>query len=138
MIDKSELRKGNIVGVEIPVDLRLGRIISIHGNKVRLQMKASKITTSISQLIPIPLVEEIHEWLGVEKNGFGNFEYDISKHETSDTVLSVSEDYVMIRQENNGRAYDDDLITIYNKDMQGQLYTHYFQNLYYHLTGKEI
>jgi len=43
-----------------------------------------------------------------------------------------------LREGNSDKREEDDIITIFNGDVDGELYFHDIQNLYFLLTGKEL
>lgn len=88
--------------------------------------------------IAITLTEEWHNNFGVQKNGFKNFEYDICPFGNKSKVFIFSGDYLYIRDMSGKDRSEDDLITIWNKDIKKEFYVHEWQNLYFAFTGKEL
>lgn len=90
------------------------------------------------ELSPIPLTEEIHNMFGVKKNGFNNFEYKLPTRNNLCITVVHTHEYVMLRQ-GDGKPYDDDVVSIWNKDVtRRDMYVHEWQNLYHSLTGEEL
>ena len=94
--------------------------------------------SKISTYKPISLTEEWHNKFGVEKNGFGNFEYDICPFGRKSKVFIFSGDYLYLRDMSGKYRSEDDIITIWNKDIKKEFYVHEWQNLYFALTGNEL
>jgi len=88
---------------------------------------------------PIPISEKWHNRFGVEKNGFDSFEYELPRKVNIRVKVVFTDDYVYLRQSNDGISLNDSLITIWNKDVAGRyIYVHEWQNLYNSLTGEKL
>jgi len=79
---------------------------------------------------------EIHESLlltsysiSISKNGI---------YKVLSTTIEPGNQYVYVREGNNDKRHEDDVITIFNGDLDGELYFHHIQNLYFLLTGEEL
>ena len=93
----------------------------------------------IEDFKPIPLTEEIHNDLGIYKNGFDSFEYELPRGRSLNIKVIFNGDYVYLRQSNDDRLYNDSLIAVWNRDVKGRdMYVHEWQNLYFALTGEEL
>ena len=90
-------------------------------------------------LLPIPLTEEMHNKFGVYKNGFNNFEYELHIKNNFSIKIIFSGDYVFLRQSNSHNIHEDDVVSVWNKDLtKRDMYVHEFQNLYFSLCGEEL
>ena len=118
----SELRIGNWVDILSPIQITSGK----------------QIDNAELNYLPITLTEEWHNNFGVQKNGFKNFEYDICPFGNKSKVFIFSGDYLYIRDMSGKDRSEDDLITIWNKDIKKEFYVHEWQNLYFAFTGKEL
>lgn len=85
------------------------------------------------------MTEEWHNRFGVFKNGFGQFEYELPNKHNFGLKVIFSYDYVMIRQKANGGPMEDDLISIWNKDLtKRNISVEEWKSLYHILTGEEL
>lgn len=90
-------------------------------------------------ILPIPLTEEMHNKFGVYKNGFNNFEYELPIKNNISIKIIFSSDYVFLRQSNSHNIHEDDVVSVWNKDLtKRDMYVNEFQNLYFDLTGEEL
>lgn len=130
----SGLRIGNFIRATLVVldDIDTG------ASFVEREIRDGKDIDNAEWFEPIPLTEEWHNKFGVQKNGFGNFEYDICPFGRKTRVLVFSGDYLYIRDMSGKDRTEDDLITIWNKDIKKNFYVHEWQNLYFALSGKEL
>ena len=86
-----------------------------------------------------PLTEEMHNKFGVYKNGFNNFEYELPIKNNFSIKIIFSGDYIFLRQSNSHNIHEDDVISVWNKDLtKRDMYINEFQNLYFALTGEEL
>lgn len=87
----------------------------------------------------IPLTKEWHEKFGVNyNNALSEYVYIIERNNNFNLKIIFSGDYVFIRQ-GDGNPVDDDIITIWNKDLtKRDMYVHEWQNLFYLISGKEL
>lgn len=99
-----------------------------------------------SHINPITLSPEILEKCGFEKHTgrlIETYTKSISWSGTDYKVISVTIEpgnkYIYIRhgELKNDRS-EDDIITVFNGDVNGKLYFHKLQNLYFLLTGEEL
>ena len=71
-----------------------------------------------------------------------SFSISISRFKDTYKVISITiepgNQYIYLREGKNDNRDEDDIITIFNGDVDGKLYFHYIQNLYFILTGKEL
>jgi hypothetical protein len=82
----------------------------------------------------ILLTDEWHNKLGGKKDGFGQYIYIINS-----TKIIFTSDYVFIRQSKNDCPMNDDLCTIWNKDLRRrEMYVHEWKELYYILKGSHL
>lgn len=89
--------------------------------------------------LPIQLTEEMHNKFGVYKNGFNNFEYELPIKNNFSIKIMFSGDYVFLRQSNSHNIHEDDVVSVWNKDLtKRDMYINEFQNLYFALTGEEL
>ena len=89
--------------------------------------------------LPIQLTEEMHNKFGVYKNGFNNFEYELPIKNNFSIKIIFSGDYVFLRQSNSHNIHEDDVVSVWNKDLtKRDMYINEFQNLYFALTGEEL
>ena len=87
----------------------------------------------------IPLTEEMHNKFGGYKNGFNNFEYELPIKNNFSIKIIFSGDYVFLRQSNSHNIHEDDVVSVWNKDLtKRDMYVHEFQNLYFSLCGEEL
>jgi len=123
-------------------DLSVGNFV--YTNKT--EDKAIKIWDSIFvdmnegliEIKPIPLTEEWHNKFGVEINGFMSFVYELPRNNTIKVKVVFNGDYVYLRQENDDKAHNDSLVTIWNTDLtKRDMYVHEWQNWYKLLSGGE-
>ena len=104
---------------------------------IELGIEYPTAIVDIDRLKPIPLTEDIHKSLGVVKNGFGDYEYQINKNK----LITFCGDYVYLRdlQVENKKSHYDDMCTLWNDDLRKRkMYLHEWQNLYFALTGTEL
>lgn len=96
-------------------------------------------TAHVSDLKPIPLTEEWLAYFGFKKHPISHT-IDVSLFEKEYKVLGITLNQgVYLRQgDAESSRHKDDLVAIWNIDMQGPIYVHYLQNLYFALTGKEL
>ena len=88
----------------------------------------------------IPITDKILLACGFKKDGFGNYNLSLLDYDKMGMkILSFARDYLYIRE---GRKVNeqsqDDLITIWNKDIKKEFYLHELQNLYFDITGNEL
>lgn len=89
--------------------------------------------------LPIELSPEILEKAGFKQNGFKDWIIDLPKtFSTSKRILSFSGDYLYLRIMDNKHRHEDEIVTLWNKDMMKVFYTHQLQNLYFSLCGSEL
>lgn len=132
----TELRIGNLVEYKITDDLderiEWWEVSEIDADDL-------KTIDDDEDYRPIPLTEEWHNKFGVYKNGFNSFEYEINDFSSFGIKIIVTEDYVFLRQGNKKNMHEDDVVSIWNKDLtKRNMYVHEFQNLYFALTGEEL
>ena len=96
---------------------------------------------------PIPLTEEWLLKFGFEKCNTSRIITSYSKsiswsggdYKTISVCPDLGNQYIYLRHgELNGSRDDDNLICIFNGDVNGALYVHGLQNLYFALNGKEL
>ena len=151
MIHKEEVRFNNLVEIltnrcdtKIPLPTGVyGYINEIRTDKfqIRLKNKVSEkehlFTRRFESVRPILLTEEWHNKFGIQKNGFGNFEYILPRKNNINIKVIFCTDYVMVRQGED--KIDDDVLSIWNKDLtRRDMYVHEWQNFYYSLCGEEL
>jgi hypothetical protein len=85
------------------------------------------------------MTEEWHNKFGVFKDGFGQFEYILPNNRNFDIKVIFSHDYIMLRQKASGGASQDDLISIWNRDLtRRNIYVHEWRILYKILAGEAL
>lgn len=85
------------------------------------------------------MTEKWHNKFGVFKNGFGQFEYPLPEKRNFGLKVIFSYDYVMIRQKASGGPIEDDLVSIWNRDLaRREMSVKEWQMLYHVLTGEEL
>lgn len=85
------------------------------------------------------MTEEWHNKFGVFKDGFGQFEYILPNNRNFDIKVIFSHDYIMLRQKASGGALQDDLISIWNRDLtRRNIYVHEWRILYKILAGEAL
>lgn len=140
-MDAAELRKGNKFYIKhnAPNDFEVATIVEI-GSEVSIVSFENRLSDHIlnEYLLPIPLTAKWHNKFGVKKNGFGSFEYDTSPFNDKARVFIFTGDYLMLRDMSGDNRMEDDLITLWNKDLMKEFYVHEWQNLYRDLTRKEL
>ena len=123
-------------------ELRIGNYIEYNGEIMKLD--GSLLCCYIQNELefpfnPIPLTEEMHNKFGVYKNGFNNFEYELPIKNNFSIKIIFSCDYVFLRQSNSHNIHEDDVVSVWNKDLtKRDMYINEFQNLYFYLTGEEL
>lgn len=151
MIEPQELRIGNNVNTEIGIAEVIGiyeDVVDVKGVSVIDNSSENKISISTrnfdgcveyEKIQPIPLTEEMHNKFGVYKNGFNNFEYELPIKNNFSIKIIFSGDYVFLRQSNSHDIHEDDVVSVWNKDLtKRDMYINEFQNLYFALTGEEL
>lgn len=142
----NDFRLGNIINHQEYKSIFQGVITSISPYRVGIDNHTS-IKLNSENLIPIPLTEE---WLF--KFGFmevassillPSFMANISWSNADFKVISVCPEkgnqYIYLRHgEKNAPRENDDIICVFNGDVNGTLYVHTLQNLYFALTGQEL
>ena len=99
---------------------------------------SSYIHLEYKDIKPIPLTEEWHNKFGIKKDGFGSFIYKLPRVNNIKIRVVFNGDYVFLRQ-GLGRSIDDDIVSIWNKDLtKRDMFVNEWQNLYHALTGKEL
>lgn len=94
-----------------------------------------------SDIQPIEMDEMWHNLFGVQMDGFHSFVYPITNMKMNLGMSIVfSGDYVYLRQgSKEQRCWDDNLVSIFNKDRtRREMYVHEFQNYYLLLTGEPL
>lgn len=136
MIDKGELMTGNYVN-HIYSQSEFSVVTYFDDDYIGFN-EATFDDVSFDDVEPIVLDEKWHKKFGVEKNGFLSYEYIISVVNNFDIKVVFSGDYIFLRQ-GDGNPKDDDVISIWNKDLTGRdMYVHEWQNMYQVLTGKKL
>lgn len=138
-MNKEELRIGNLVDVneqiEIVYAIRNSGVDFYRGKTKKSVIMQSYIWEAIK---PIPLTEEWHNKFGAKKSGFNSFEYILPETNNLNIKIVFSGDYVFLRQ-GQGKSYDDDLVSVWNKDLtKREMFVHEWQNLYKSLTNQEL
>jgi len=132
MLNKNELRLGNLVNEEVLTELT---IVGLLGNICRADNKGEDCHLSYDSLIGIPLTED---WL--VKHGFfvKNFDYSIPISECKVVWLTL------IPQDEECTAYSV-CVTQTDEDEEDQnaflsdiSYVHQLQNLYHAMANKEL
>jgi len=103
--------------------------------------EGEELKSTTCEYSPILLTEEWHNNFGVVKSGFNQFEYNSPRKNNFNVDILFTGDYVYIRQRtlSSRPSHNDDLISIWNKDLtKRDMYVHEWQNLYYSLTGEEL
>ena len=125
-----------------PQELRIGDYVDYNGEIMKLDgsLLCCYIQNELEfPLNPIPLTEEIHNQFGVYKNGFNNFEYELPMKNNFSIKIIFSSDYVFLRQSNSHNIHEDDVVSVWNKDLtKRDMYINEFQNLYFALTNTEL
>ena len=138
MINKQDIRIGNYVEYRIQDELDDRKEwweLSII-DSTDLQILESRIDDDYRA---IPLTEEMHNKFGCYKNGFNNFEYELPIKNNFSIKIIFSDDYVFLRQSNSHNIHEDDVVSVWNKDLtKRDMYVHEFQNLYFSLCGEEL
>jgi hypothetical protein len=71
-----------------------------------------------------------------------SFSINISRFDSIYKVISITlepgNQYIYIREGETDKREEDSIITIFNGDIDGEIYFHHIQNLYFVLTGKEL
>jgi hypothetical protein len=132
----SELRIGNFVSDFHASESYYSEVIELKKNRCYY----GNFHSVYSDLKPIPLTEEWHNKLGIQKNGFLSFEYILPKKNNMDIRVIFQGDYVCLRQSKNSHfPMADDVVVIWNKDLtKRDMFVHEWQNLYFALTGEEL
>ena len=122
---------------------RLCKVESINYDKQEgYSFYAPAIVSGITSLPnkPIPLTEEWLVKFGAEKEPM-TCSFNISRFnsEYKRLIINVSNKMIAIRNGDlsNSRGKDE-LIVIFNGDVDGDLFVHTLQNLYFALTGEEL
>jgi hypothetical protein len=85
------------------------------------------------------MTEEWHNKFGVFKNGFGQFEYILPNNRNFNIKVIFSHDYIMLRQAGSRGPMEDDLISLWNKDLtRRNISVEEWKFLYQILTGEEL
>lgn len=114
-------------------DNRVGKEIhfkTIHG--------LCNIESKPSDFEPIPLTSEWLERFGFVQDAFDAWNLELTTRFASKTLLIFASDYLYMRQFNTDKRHEDDICTIWNKDIMKHFYVHDLQNLYFALTGQEL
>jgi len=162
MIKANELRIGNYLQMNELKEVKETRRIEFFNNPVKVlslvfksvmneysinyeyKNKETKEVESWStrlkneSLTPIPLNEEWLLKFGFKKDCFGSWNYFIKKSTIYFSKIQIVPDYVYLRQGTQKKPHQDHLCTIHNRDIQGEIYVHQLQNLYFALTGEEL
>lgn len=126
-MNKEELRIGNLT--------EQGEVKSFFENGIHVGFGKCY---NFNELEPIPLTEEWHNKFGAKKSGFNSFEYILPETNNLNIKIVFSGDYVFLRQ-GQGKSYDDDLVSVWNKDLtKREMFVHEWQNLYKSLTNEEL
>lgn len=141
MIQPNDLRIGNYV-YQFLTDMASDnyQIIETIGREAVSTHEFNEVI-KFEKLHGIPLIPEIllkcrfdlHEGLIIK-----SFHLSISNFPNKYHVISVSGDYVYIREGNDECRENDSIVTVWNKDIKKNFYLHELQNLYYALTNKEL
>ena len=138
MINKQDIRIGNYVEYRIQDELDDRKEwweLSII-DSTDLQILESRIDDYYRA---IPLTEEMHNKFGCYKNGFNNFEYELPIKNNFSIKIIFSGDYVFLRQSNSHNIHEDDVVSVWNKDLtKRDMYVHELQNRYFSLCGEEL
>jgi hypothetical protein len=144
MLKNTDIRVGNFIGLGKKFnDSNVGQVIEI-GNSDRdfeqVLCEGYDWTEWFfkDNYCGIPITDDVHEKVfGCQKNEYLEYTYDISKFDDDKVELVFSGDYLFVRDMTNGPT-EQDLITLWNKDLKKEFYVHEFQNLYFFLTGEEL
>lgn len=136
MIARNELMLGNWVQrIHAPYGMERSRGYE----QIKKGSDIDNQTLQSSYLEPIPITPDILVKCGFTKGGFNNYNLSINPHDGGLMILSFSNDYLYIRQGKDGKeSKDDDIVTIWNKDIISDFYLHQLQNLFHSITGKEL
>ena len=86
----------------------------------------------------IPITSEILEKCGFVKQGFGYW-LSINTFSKGSKFLFFSGDYLYIQEGSKDMPTpEDDIVTLWNKDLKKEFYLHELQNLYYLIIGEEL
>lgn len=83
------------------------------------------------------ITPEILEIFGFKKDGFGSYNLSVEIHEKELRLLCFSGDYLMLRQgDKEGKRHEDDVVTLWNKDIMKVFTFGQLNALVYGITGK--
>jgi hypothetical protein len=144
-METSEIRIGNLFEIDGSI-YAVTMIGEFNFSCNKLIKKATGMHTNGGQRNPIELSEEILVKAGAAINKGAittSYSLDISKYPQSYKAIVISIQpgnvYVFIRDgDSDRRREEDDLITVFNGDIDGKLYLHWLQNLYFLTYGKEL
>lgn len=129
-LKSNEVRRGNIVNIDADGQPTYYRLLS---------HDIGAIDNNGFVVYPVPLSPDLLEKCGFVKNGFGDYNMDISLFEKEYKILSFSNDYLyLIQGELDNHRSKDDLCVLWNKDKMKCFYLHQLQNLVYALTQTEL
>ncbi len=133
-------------------NLRIGNWVNLHKNVLHEPYQISsgfdlyKLDESdCADISPIEPTEKLMLDFGFEKHKSlitDSYTIDISNFEREYKVLSINIEkhcqFIYIRQGDKDKCRtEDDLISIFNSDVNGELFVHDIQNFYYILSGKK-
>ncbi len=133
-------------------NLRIGNWVNLHKNVLYEPYQISSgfdlyklCESDCADISPIGLTEKLMLDFGFEKHKsliMDSYTIDISSYESEYKVLSVNiekhNQFVYVRQGDKDKCRsEDDLVSIFNSDFNGELFIHDIQNFYYYLSGKK-
>lgn len=153
MLKNQNIRVGNIIasGINFSDISTIGRILSIGNSEQDFEQIYCECEESFEWFFKdnycgVPVSDEWMIKLGFKKHDsliLPSYYVDISYLEGDFKIISATieagNQYVYIRHgEMDKPREEDDLVCIFNSDINGKIYVHYLQNLYFILTGKDF
>lgn len=121
-------------------DLMQGNVVLINGSPSSLTaLDIYDVDCERLIIEPIELTASILEKCGFVINGFKQHEMEIKGQSCVKRTLEFAGDYLYLREISNPKnRFDDDIITLWNKDLMKTFYLHSLQNLVFALTGSPL
>lgn len=136
MIKAGELRVGNLVTIAHETNSPIVTVETITPNFINVF--DNRTGYDIDFVLPIKLTPEWLERFGFVLDAFDAWNLELTTRFASKTLLVFASDYLYMRQFNTDKRHEDDICTIWNKDIMKHFYVHDLQNLYFALTGQEL
>jgi len=152
MLKNSNIRVGNLIasGKEFNSTSIIGQIRSIDNDDAEFEQIETMTKDSFEWLFKdnycgIPVTEDMLIESGFKKHEtiiIDSYSISISNFAGSYKVLSMTiengNQYIYVREGDSDNRNEDDVVNIFNGDINGPIYFHHVQNLYSLLSGKEL